>query len=97
MSAPEFENTFQCPLCKGHPALIFRCTDCGEVRCSNDGCTGSEKSGYARWAADGTQCRHCHNGYYRRLGMHSSEMQAFLNEYREKTARPLEDFFIHAA
>ena len=90
-------KVFQCPVCHNHPSLIFRCTDCGEVRCSSEHCTGSDNSGYARWAADETQCRHCHSGYYRRLGFHSAEMQEFRNEYglklRMENTRPLEDFF----
>lgn len=95
--APSFETVYQCPLCQSHPSLIFRCTECGEVRCSSTHCTGSEDSGYARWAADGTQCRCCHHGYYRRINFYSEEMRTFLSEHREKMERPLQDFFIDAA
>lgn len=89
------DKAFECPICLSYPSLIFRCTECEEVRCSSPQCTGSEGSGYARWAADATRCRHCHSGSYRRLGFHSIEMAAFRNAYRAKLdrPRPLEEFF----
>lgn len=93
----DFEKVFQCPICQNHPSLIFQCSDCEEIRCSSHHCTGSEESGYARWAADGTLCRHCHTGYYQRVGFHSAELHTFIKKYREKTERPLCDFFINAA
>ena len=90
---------FQCPICQHYPSLIFRCTDCGEVRCSNQHCTGSEESGHARLAADATRCRNCHSGFYRRLSFHSVEMRTFTTAYRAKMEKPipLETLFFHAA
>lgn len=88
----------ECPVCESHPSLIFRCTDCGEVRCSSSSCTGSEDSGYARWAADGTQCRHCDGGRYRRLGFYSEEMSTFLvSHHRKMEERYSRQYFVAAA
>ncbi|WP_198947892.1 hypothetical protein [Magnetofaba australis] len=70
----------RCPICGGRPAHIYVCSHCGEVRCGQTNCTGSE-GGDAGWASSGTQCRHCGDGRYRILNFHSQEFADFQREY----------------
>ncbi|WP_193770182.1 hypothetical protein [Magnetococcus marinus] len=76
---PEFTG-MRCPICNGRPAHIYVCVSCGEVRCGQNSCTGSE-DGHAGWAGSGTLCRHCGQGRYRIMSFHSSEFLDFVREY----------------
>ena len=81
------DNIMRCPVCNNIPAYIYQCSDCGEVRCGNENCTGSFDESYRRWAAFGTGCRHCNTGHYRWLGFDSDEMATFLSEYSRPAAQ----------
>jgi hypothetical protein len=54
----------QCPVCSSHPRHIYQCTDCGEIRCGSNSCTGSFDAEYPQWATNRGKCRHCGIGTY---------------------------------
>ncbi|MEO5366694.1 MAG: hypothetical protein H7831_10135 [Magnetococcus sp. WYHC-3] len=70
-----------CPVCGGHPRRIFRCPHCGEVRCGQDTCVGSEGR-VPGWAGSGTQCRNCGEGRYQVIDIAGEEMSRFLRTYQ---------------
>ncbi|MEO5376646.1 MAG: hypothetical protein H7832_02500 [Magnetococcus sp. DMHC-6] len=84
MSVELFErkDALTCPVCGGHPVHIYRCTDCGEVRCGSQRCTGSGRRELAWWAGPGVQCRNCGTGRYRMMLFVSQEMNDFIMDYR---------------
>ncbi|MEG3638771.1 hypothetical protein [Magnetococcus sp. PR-3] len=73
-------SVMRCPICSGRPAHIYVCVGCGEVRCGQNSCTGSE-NGHEGWAGSGTLCRHCGQGRYRVMSFQSSEYSDFVREY----------------
>ncbi|MBF0368206.1 MAG: hypothetical protein HQL52_02015 [Magnetococcales bacterium] len=76
------KSAMSCPVCAGHPAHIYRCSDCGEVRCGNAKCTGSKGSTIPWWAGSGAQCRNCGKGHYRMMPFVGEEMDQFIQAYR---------------
>ncbi|MBF0125494.1 MAG: hypothetical protein HQL60_09165 [Magnetococcales bacterium] len=83
------ESLIRCPVCAGRPAHIYRCNHCGEVRCGQEKCYGSE-SAVVGWASSGSRCRHCGLGHYRVIDSAGAELADFVREYRlEQRVRPL--------
>ncbi|MEG3639069.1 hypothetical protein [Magnetococcus sp. PR-3] len=73
-------SSVRCPVCGGRPARIYKCNVCNEVRCGQDGCTGS-LSGVKGWGSAGSQCRNCRDGRYGAISFFSSEMETILREH----------------
>jgi hypothetical protein len=82
-------NAIRCPVCDGLPAHIYRCSHCGEVRCGQDGCAGSEHTNTG-WASSGSQCRHCRMGRYQAMDPTGGELAEFTRNYRlQQRIQPL--------
>nr|CRH04832.1 Conserved protein of unknown function [Candidatus Magnetococcus massalia] len=77
------ENQVRCPVCNGRPARIYKCSNCEEIRCGQNNCTGS-KSGVTGWAGAGSQCRNCNNGRYNAIDFYDPEMIELLRQHKQE-------------
>jgi hypothetical protein len=55
----------KCPAC-GSGGTVYKCNNCGDVRCSVGGCSGS-MGGSKGGASTGGQCKACKKGKYVRI------------------------------
>ena len=59
----------KCPSCgnKMGGSVLYRCDNCGDVRCPNTKCTGSMGGRKAHSGGSGAICQSCLKGHYKMI------------------------------
>lgn len=57
----------KCPSCNRQAGNVYKCDNCGDVRCGLSNCTGSGGPKGGVGGGEGRPCKACRKGKYKRI------------------------------